>query len=140
MASNFLFLLILLIKNLNLTFALVCYSISNSISSIFIINNFRFYVHFVNQGLFFSGFIIQNFLSIFLRKLIKCFLLFGIQDFILRDNDIESFNFNTKIITSCCSVSSLSVSCLNDEHSLAICYVFLKETWAIANCLIGFSV
>lgn len=90
--------------------------------------------------MFFSSFIIQNLLSIFFRKLVKSFLLFGIQNFIFRNHNIKSFNLNTKIIPSCCSVSSLSVSCLNNKHSLAIGYILLKKTWTIANCLIGFSV
>lgn len=62
MASDVLLFIVFFVSYLYLTFALLWYFVSNCISTIFVVDNFRFDVYFVNNSLLFGSLSIQNFL------------------------------------------------------------------------------
>lgn len=126
MTTNLFFLFILFIGNIDLTFTLFRNFISDCICSIFIIYDLSLNMNLINDGLFFSSLSIKNFLSFFFWQLIKCLLLLNIQNFIFWNSDIQSFYSYFKLITTSCSVSTFSVSGLNDKHSFTINNVIVK--------------
>ena len=67
-------------------------------------------------------------------------MLLGVQDFVLRNCDIKSLDFDIKLIPTCGSVGTFSVSGLNDEHSLSINDIVIEQTRAIADGLVGLGV
>jgi len=118
--------------NFNLAFAFFRYFVFDQISTVFVIGYLRSNINPIHEGFSISCLLVYDGLSLFLRQSIKGFLLFVIHHLFFRDSDIQSLNLDLELITTSCSVLTLGVSGLDEEHTFRIYVVVFQKTWTEA--------
>ena len=136
MTSNVLLFPIVKETDRDLAFALFWNSIFYQICAILLVCYFWSYHYSIKHCLFFFLSLFENCLFLFLWQLVKFLLFFLIKDWIFWHFQIQSFNSDFEFIRTSCSVSTLSISWLNNEHGIGIYKVLFKQSWAKTNCLV----
>lgn len=140
MTSDVFFLVVLFVSDLDFAFAFFGHFVSDSVGTVFVVNDLWLDVDLVDDRLLFCVLSVDDLLLLLFWQFIKSLLCLSIQNLIFWDSDVKSLDFNLELITTSCSVGTFSVSGLDDKHSFTVNNVVFEKTWAIADCLVGFGV